>query len=296
MKKLSAVILTLSILFLCACAGQEEPETTTAGSAAAPSMTAPQTTEAAVITEWGTKLLPEDFPAPPEGTYGFIIEEGDPAVDEGNFLSKWVRIQFTCPEQNFHTFTNSLIENGYVGGSKKITNGTYYSDGTHGFWQNGKNLIRINSSQISLNNDLTVIIDIVPCTDNFPEALLQYFPKFNGYTAGSGTYCGHDASEASLTKSFENGFSPYWHWDFRFSNGFAGVTLEDFESYYKTLGDMGFSGVITSSTVDSCNIISVDVIKEIGGTTYGVFMLFNQSLRTLDIVYTNNPNLLGVGE
>lgn len=299
MKKLFAVILTISILFLCACAGREEKPVTTSESGETSATvlpllttTVPVTTIPVIITEWGTDLLPEVFPKPPEGTYGFIIEEGDPKTDEGNFKTKWVRIKFSCPAKNFFSFTNEMIDLGYLGASKEVTNGTYYPDGIKGYWQNGKHMVRINSSYLDKEGTLTVIMDIVPCTDNFPEQLLQYFPKFDGYTAGEGHYCGHDSGENFLTTDVSSGFSPYWHWSFQHSNCFMGVTYEEFEEYYTTLGDMGFAGIITSSMLDGCNVICVDVTKEINGYTYGVYTIFNQSLRTLDVVYTNNPHFV----
>lgn len=303
MKKLFAIILTISILFLCACSdNKNNPDSLTTTSAADSSVsttikplpvTPTQTTAVPVIiTDWGTDLLPKDFPAPPEGTFGFIIEQGNHETDDGNFKSDWVRLKFTCPAQSFFTFSNTMIDLGYIGAAKEITDGTYYADGIKGFWQNGKHIVRINSSHLDDDGNLTVIIDVVPCTDNFPTQLLQYFPKFEGYTAGSGEYCGHDSGGNFLTHSIDSGFSPYWHWSFRFADGFVGVSHDEFEAYYTLLGEMDFSGVITSSTVDGCNILSVDVEKTIGDYTYGVYMLFNQSLRTLDIVYTNNPSLV----
>lgn len=300
MKKLHAIILVITIIFLCACSNQQKaPETSTTTVAPAPltntliTTTEPQSTAAPIIiTEWNTDLLPEAFPAPPEGTFGFIIEQGDHETDEGDFKVDWVRLKFTCPAHNFFSFTNSMLDLGYIGATKEIVNGTYYSNGIKGFWQNGKHLVRINSSELDDEGNLTVIIDVVPCTDNFPTQLLQYFPKFEGYSVGDGDYCGHDSSGNFLTHSIDSGFSPYWHWSFRFSDGFVGVTYEEFEAYYTLLGEMDFSGVITSSTVDGCNILSVDVEKTIDGYTYGAYMLFNQSLRTLDVVYTNDPSLV----
>lgn len=299
MKKIFAVILTFSILFLCAC-GSKEPEVTEPTESTTefvpvrltmPTTTTVPTTEPVYFSQWPTDLLPEKFPAPPEGSYAFVADKFDHTTSEDDFVSDWVAIRFTCPEHNFHTFTNGMNELGYIGGSKRITNGTFYTDGYKGYWQDGQNIVKIDSTQTDDDGNMTVVIEIMPCTDNFPEALTEYFPKFNGYTTSAGEYCGYDAGKTPLTDAFEDEFPAYWYWEYRFSDCFVGVTLDEYEAYYTTLGEMGFSGVISNATVDGCNIISVDVTKVIGDDTYAVYMLFNQTLRTLDIAYTNDPSL-----
>lgn len=296
MKKALAIFLTFSFIFLFACnKNNNQSDATQASVVSAPPIlttattTTLPTTEPVIITKWTTDLLPAEFPAPPEGTYAFEAAKGNHETDEGNFVSDWVRIRFTCPEQNFHTFTNSMTELGYFGGSKKIVNGTFYNSGYQGAWQNGKHLVRIKSSYISPSSNLTVIIDVVPVTYNFPAALSPVFPKFNGVTAGEGIYCGHDTNGYQISGNYEGSFDPYWHWEFRFSNCFIGVSLEEFESYYETLGEMGFSGVISAATVDGCDMLSVDVEKKIGDTEYVCHLLYNQTLRTLDAAYSNDP-------
>lgn len=295
MKKIFAVIITFLFLFLFACG--KNVDTLSSSEELVPvrltepvSTTLP-TTEPVIISEWTTNLLPADFPAPPEGTFAFEFAKGNPKTDEGNFVSEWVRIRFTCPEQNFHTFTNAMTELGYIGGSKKITNGTFYNNEYEGSWQNGKHLVRLKDCYISPNSNLTVTMDIVPVTDNFPAALSPVFPKFNGVTAGAGIYCGHDSNGSQISDSYDGTFDTYWHWEFRFSNGFSGVTLEEFEAYYELLGDMGFSGVISSATVDGCDMLSVDVEKKIGNVEYVCHLLYNQTLRTLDAAYSNDPTI-----
>lgn len=299
MKKTLAIILTFSLLFLFACTknnGNTDSNSAINGDFV-PTMftsaipTTMPTTEKVIISKWTTNLLPAEFPAPPEGTFAFEVAKGNPETDEGNFVSEWVRIRFSCPEQNFHTFTNTMTELGYIGGSKKITNGTFYSDGYEGCWQNGKHLVKIKECKISEDSCLTVTMDIVPVTYNFPDALSPVFPKFNGVTAGEGIYCGHDTNGMQISGKYDGSFDTYWHWEFRFSNCFAGVTLEEFESYYEALGEMGFSGVISGATVDGCDIISVDVEKKIGDTEYVCHLLYNQTLRTLDATYSNDPSI-----
>lgn len=300
MKKIFAVILTFSILFLCACGGKGADVTTTDGGNTTEFVPVRLTTKATTtlppadpvyFSQWPSNLIPKNFPAPPEGSYGFNYKEGDHEKHEGDFALDWVRIGFICPEHNFHSFTNEMTKLGYIGGSKKITNGTFYIDGYKGYWQDGENIVQILSTSTDKNGNMTVIIDITPCADNFPEPLTEYFPKFNGFTSSSGEYCGYDISKTPFTDKFEGDFPAYWYWEYRFSNCFVGVTLEEFEAYYKALGDMDFSGVITSSNIDGCDIISVDVTKVTDNDTIAVYMLFNQTLRTLDIAYTNDPSL-----
>ncbi|MBQ3045405.1 MAG: hypothetical protein IJD49_05610 [Clostridia bacterium] len=302
MKKAFAIILTFSVLFLCACNARkpaEEPAASESKSTTefvpvrltAPTTPTVPTTKPVIISEWPTDLLPEKFPAPPEGTFAFEVAKGDHEKHEGDFASDWVRIRFVCPEQNFHSFTNRMTELGYFGGSKRITDGTFYNNGYSGYWQNGKDIVIAKSSVANSNGEITVVVDVTPCADNFPDALTEIFPKFNGYTASTGEYCGFDASKNPVSGTFEGSFSEYWYWEYRFSNCFVGVSLEDFENYYETLGEMDFSGVISTATVDGCNTMSVDVTKTIGNNTYAVYMLFNQTLRTLDIAYTNDTSL-----
>lgn len=302
MKKTFAIILTFSILFLCACGAKDTKTTATTINTEStteyvpvvltlPTTTTMPTTEPVYFSQWPTDLIPKNFPAPPEGSYAFLVEKFDHTKSEVNFASDWVVISFTCPEQNFHTFTNGMTKLGYIGGSKKITNGTYYTNGYKGYWQDGKNIVKIDSTNTDEDGNITAIIEIAPCADNFPEPLTEFFPKFNGYTTSNGDYCGYDISKTPYTNTYDDGFPAYWYWEYRFSNGFVGVTYEEFKAYYEALGEMDFSGVITSSVVDGCDTISVDVTKVIGEDTYAVYILFNQTLRTLDIAYTNDPSL-----
>ena len=87
---------------------------------------------------------PDECPAQPANAYNFEYEQGE-ANDE--YASDWVRIQFTCPENEIYRFTNDLIKAGYIGGAKKIdAPSTYFKPGFNGFWQNGENYIRVAAS------------------------------------------------------------------------------------------------------------------------------------------------------
>ncbi len=291
MKKLTAIILALSILLLCACSGNTVP----------PAVTAPTTSSTAsqkvFITEWNSDLLPDNFPAPPLNTYNFEIAQGNHETDVSDYSNDWVRIRFTCPKHNLHSFTNAFLTNGYKGGTRSVAEGLdYFRNGLHGYWQDGTNIVKVVASSESLDGEITVTIDIIPCSKGLPEALLEFFPDFDGVSSGNGIYCGHDASLEFISGEFQNSFAPNWHWEFLCTGGtsncFIGVTQEDFESYCNLLGAAKFSGPITSATVDGFSVTMVDVIKDIDGTTYGAYMLYNPSLMTLDFVFTNNPKLI----
>lgn len=289
MKKFSAIILAASLLFLCACStGDTSKPTTTA---------ATTQTSKNIITEWASDLLPENFPAPPEGTYNFEIAQGSHETDESDYASDWVRMRFTCPTHTLHTFTNAFLDSSYTGGSKNVTEGIdYYRNGYHGYWCDGEKIIKINSSSASTAGETTLIIDIVPVTKGLPDVLLEYFPDFDGFSVGNGLYCGHDASLEFITSDPSGNLSPNWHWEFlgtgEHGNSFVGVTQDDFDDYCDLLGAAKFSGPITAAMVDGFNVTMVDVTKDIDGTTYGVYMLYNSSLMTLDIAFTNNPKLI----
>ena len=294
MKKLSAILLALSMLFLCACSS--------GGSIT--NILTPTTTAAEknIITEWGTDLLPADFPAPPNGTYNFEIAKGNHETDESDYASDWVRIRFTCPTNSVYQFTNAFLNSNYKGGSKNVTNGVdYYRNGLHGYWFDGKNIVKINSSSSFINSqsqssETTITIDIVPAKKGLPEVLLQYFPDFEGYSVGNGNFCGHDASLEFITSDPSSGLSPNWHWEFLGTGGrgncFVNVSQDDFDNYCDLLGAAKFSGPITTAMLDGFNVTMVDVIKNINNTTYGVYIIYNHSLMTLDVAFTNNPQLI----
>ena len=294
MKKIFALITVLALMFLSACSGGNTDNPTDAVTTAQtkPGESTTLSNPVKIITEWGTDLLPADFPPPPEGTYGFEFAEGKHETDEGNYNADWVRIKFICPEHSFYTFTNALVKNGYKGGVRKVEDAEYYKEGFSGYWQNGKHIVKIHSTEKTPDAKLSFVIDIVPCVDSFPEELVAYFPKFNGYSLTKGRYCAHDASLDSLESKIENGFSKYWHWEFRFSNGFIGVEENEFEAYCAALEKESFSGQISSSRVDNMDVITVTVGKEIGTEQYIVMLLYNKSLKTLDVAYANNYKLL----
>lgn len=290
MKKLSAFLLAFVMLFLCACSDKD--------SVTSPSEADTETTEAAtaenisIITEWGTDLLPEKFPSPPEGTHDFSIVMGLAETAAFAYSTDFYRITFICPEYEIYSFSNELITLGYSGGIKKFTDAAYYSDGYTGYWQNGETYIRIQDSTSIDNGEMIFQIDIAECVDNFPEALEKFFPKFNGYCMSIGSYCAHDGNGDQITTEFDGSFAaPSWHWEFRFSNGFVGVEQEEFEKYFYSFESEGYKGILTADTVDGCSVIMGDLVKSVTEGDYGIFMLYNTNLKTLDIAYTNDASI-----
>lgn len=291
MKKLIAIMLAASTVLLCSCSDKNDDIETTASeqtiSSTAAEAESTTKTDVEYISEWGIDSLPEKFPAPPAGAYNFEYEQGE-ANDE--YASDWVRIQFTCPENEIYRFTNDLIKAGYIGGAKKIeAPASYFKEGFNGYWQNGKNYIRVAASQYGDDGSLTLLIDISECGDNFPTVLTSIFPKFNGYTKNVGLYNEYDENKNRLDNEFIGSLNAKsWSWDFGFENAFVGVTETDLENYVNELVNAEFSGVSSTSVTDGCTVISYDLVKEIGDKTYGVFIAYNQILKTMDIVYTNN--------
>lgn len=297
MKKLFSVILILSMLILCACSGKEDNITTTAE--AEPTTSQQETTtvpatkkDVEYFNSWGSELIPEKFPAPPQNAHSLEISTGKAVKTGLGYHGDWVRVIFTCSENDFFNFAKQIKNNGYIGNFKNFINASYYKNGFKGYWQDGTNIITINNAETNESGEIEFTLDIVECIDNYPDALLEFFPKFNGYSLTEGTYCGHNEENDSKTIIFPGSFtSPYWHWDFRFSNGFIGVEQSEFEDYYNLLVEEEFSGAIANTTVDGTSVITVDLIKESGEYSYGVFMVYNQTLKTLDIAYTNDSSI-----
>lgn len=290
MKKIFALTVALTMIFLSACS--DNTSAGTPSDAVTEIVSQSQTVKYNTITEWSTDLLPEKFPSPPKGTHDFSFARGEGTEAAFAYTSDFLRITFICPENEFYSFSNELIALGYKGGVKKVENGEYYSDGFQGYWQNGEKYIRISDSTETESGEIIFQIDIADCVDNFPEELETYFPRFNGYCMSIGSFCGHDGNGDQITDKFEGSFAlPAWHWEFRFSNGFVGVEQMEFEEYFYKVEDEGYKAVLSTNTVDGFTVMTGDLIKETAEGSYGVFMLYNVNLKTLDIAYTNDASI-----
>lgn len=290
MKRIIALLLAISIVFLCACSKNSTDEETI--TAAAETTVAAETTSNAeastslpdYITEWGSDLLPADFPAPPANTYDVTVMD-IPAEDElSGACFDITRLIFTCPENEFYNFCNSLIQYGFFGGMKNIKNGTIYGDGFSGGWKNDEHIITIVVSEYEDNGDLKMCLDISENVSAFPDALKAYFPELAFPAHTGGTYIGYN-SEEDQTNIFTGKFEHmYWQWHFKFDNAFTGVSMNDFNKYIDALEEDGFNGEMASSVIDGCTVINADIIKD----DFAILLTYNQVLRRLDIIYTNH--------
>ncbi len=297
MKKIFAVFFAASTLFLCSCSNKNTDTKDTTTSAEQPSVSASilSTTEKhdniKYSTEWGTGLLPADFPPPPAKTHDIDIQKFE--ADE-SYTSGCISIQFTCPKNEIYKFTNDIIKAGYIGGAKAIDGPTqYYREGFNGSWQNGKNIIRVAVSKYEKNDELTLVIDITECKDNFPLVLTNFFPKFSGFSKNGGLYSEYDEDKNRLDNKFIGSLNAKsWSWDFGHERAFIGVSETEVEAYVNELVKAEFGGSSSTTITDGCTVVSYDLVKKVGDSYYGVFIAYNQILKTMDILYTNDASLL----
>lgn len=290
MKKTAAVLMALIMLFLTACSTQptETPET------ASDSPAVPQTTAVEYITSWGTDLVPDGFPAPPAtmSMYSYSLSDHEPIFypDGAEVLT----LTFNCNKPDFITFSNALKEAGYKGGFAHINNGEYYGNGFIGGWQNGEKAIIINGTVELDSLNYTYMLEISDCYKNFPSGLKGIFPEFKGCTINSGTYNYKNSQGEYVIDDVPRDFSGKT-WLLKYSaedyNYFIAVTEEDFKAYCKAFSEMGFSGELAFSSLDGTNVITYDGTKETDGKFLAVSMLYNSSMQTLEILFTNDKTL-----
>lgn len=291
MKKTIAFLLALSIIFLCACSKNDgtDEETTTAApettvGAEATTSNEETTAQPEYVSEWGSDLLPANFPAPPANTYDVTIFDIPASEKYSGACHDITRIIFSCPENEFYNFCNSLSGNGFFGGMKNITNGTVYSDGFAGGWKCDEYIIVIVLTEYEDNGDLKICLDLSENVSAFPEALKEYFPEFAFPARTGGKYYGYNTVD-EVTNIYNGKFEHiYWQWQFRFDNAFTGVSMSDFQNYIEMLEDAGFNGEMESSVVDGCTVINADIVKD----DFAILLTFNQVLKRLDIIYTNH--------
>lgn len=288
MKKFSALFIVMLMVFLSSCSGNRS-----VGTESDAESTLSQPLNYNTITDWGTDLLPEKFPSPPKGTHDFSVVRGESTKAAFAYTSDFVRITFICTENEFHSFIDEMAALGYKGGAKNIENATYYSNKFHGYWQDGTKMVIINDSTKLDNNEYIFEIDIADCVDNFPEDLEKIFPAFEGYCKSIGSFCGHDGNGEQILTEFEGSFDlPAWHWEFRFSNAFIGVEQVEFEKYFYDIESaLNCEAALTTHTVDGCSVMCGDLIINTIEGDYGIFMVYNHNLKTLDIAYTNDASI-----
>lgn len=285
MKKIIALLISLSLILLCGCSDN--------GKTISSSQTEPveTTRHPNAFTEWNSDLIPENFPDPIPGMHDLKIESGKASAD--TYRTDWVRITFTCFEKDIYEFSNRLSEKGYVGGVKNIhAPAAYYFVGFNGNWQDGKNIIRISKTNILDTGEIEFVFDILGCKNYFNEALESVFPKFGGYSIDDGLYYLYNDQKEVISTKFAGALSSSsWYWDFGYERAFIGVTMDELTAYENILVEAGFSGNCSTSVIDGCTVISYDLFKDIGDESYAIFMAYNQSLKILDVVYTNDASL-----
>lgn len=294
MKKLTALFLAGILLLLCAC-GSKEPPADSKTTAAADTTSAETTTAAPDPTMPSGKapnldLLPEDFPPLPKGIVNLTVSHLSGTGKLTGYALDRTRIAFDCYEPVFYQFTNSLIAAGYTGSCRNIQTNDLYSLGFAGSWQNGKHIIVIDKSEKKDNNLQRFTLDFANYTDCFPHVLGNIFPPFKAASRSKGNYYGYDYTAGTQSETFRSlNADANWQWSFRFDDAFIGLTEEEFRNYMETLEENGFSGNIGQNVRDGCQVYEGDIVKSTEDGDYGVFLMYNTSLLTLDIVFTNDP-------
>lgn len=299
MKKITALFLCFSFLFLFAC-GNDNQDNIRYVNADNPSSIeknfASSWDDYAIPTENAStdtvqpdisaaELLPENFPEIPEGVSDLTIKK-KPYSESTGYPTEYVELSFICDYTALVIFSQSLKDIGYKGGIKEIADGSYYPTGIHGAWQDGEYLIRIVGTEAIVDGSHDVTMHIVPCQNMFPAELAALSSAFDGYCGAEPYYYEYVNDEAVL-RDFEGSFHAKWMISFNGDCSYVGVTRDDFENYFSVLEAKGFTiGTVETGTLDTCNTFLGEAIS--GDESIYVMLLFNETLATLDIYYTND--------
>lgn len=299
MKKLTAFILCFSFLFLFGCEDEKQDNVKYVN------VDNPTSIEKNYASGWDdfitptedtstdtvqpevdiSELLPENFPDMPEGIADLRITKM-PFSEETGYPTEYTEMKFICEYPTLIMFSQSLKDIGYKGGIKEISNGTYYPTGIHGAWQDGNYLIRIVGTEAIIDGSHDVTIHIVPCEDLFPSELAAISSAFNGYCGATPFYYEYVNGDAYL-RDYDGSFHAKWVITFTNDCSFVGVTREDFEKYLEELNAKGYEiGTVEPGTLDSCNTFLGEATSS--DESIYILLLYNESLATLDIYYTND--------
>ncbi len=286
MKKIIAFLILLSFIMLCGCSDNGKTPSSS------PTDPVETTLHPNAFSEWNSTLIPEEFPDPVKGMHDLKIEAHK--ASEDTYRTEWVSLTFTCFERDIYSFSNALDECGYSGGIKNIFAPTsYYFEGFNGSWQNGKHIIRVSNAKLLDSGEIEFTFDILECRESFLEGIETEFPRFDGYAISTGKYYlyNDDKSEV-ISQKFSGIISDNsWYLDYGYEDAFIGVTTEELTAYENVLVEAGFYGNCSTSVVDGCTVISYDLFKTVGDKQYAVFAAYNQTIKLLDIVYTNDASL-----
>ncbi len=286
MKKYIALFISIIFVILCGCSDNGKTVSEK------PSSPAETTQHPNAFTEWGTDLLPENFPDPVQGMHDLKVESHK--ASEDTYRTDWVRLTFTCFEKDIYTFSNALDDCGYSGGVKNIfAPASYYFEGFNGYWQNGKHIVKISNTKILDSGEIEFVFDILECRESFLEGIEAEFPRFDGYAVSTGEYYLYNADKTEVISTKFSGITSdnSWYLDYGYEHAFIGVTMDQVSQYENKLVEAGFGGNCSTSVVDGCTVISYDLFKPVGDKMYAVFVAYNQTIKTLDIVYTNDSSL-----
>lgn len=286
MKKIIALSIVLMFIMLCGCSDNGKTVSDE------PTVPVETTQHPNAFTEWGTDLLPEDFPAPVQGMHDLKVEFHE--ASEGTYRTDWIRLTFTCFEKDIYTFSNAFNDCGYSGGIKNIyAPASYYFEGFNGAWQNRKNIVRINTTKNLDSGEIEFTFDILECRESFLDGMEAIFPRFEGYAISTGEYYLYNTNKTEVISTNFSGIisDNSWYLDYGYEHAFIGVTVDELSAYENKLVEAGFYGQSSTSVVDGCTVISYDLYKSVGDKKYAVFAAYNQTTQTLDIVYTNDSSL-----
>ena len=308
MKKLTALLLCFSFLFLCAC-GKDGNEPTTEDYREYVNIDdytgIPRETQTAWFSEETTAKnnspsdgstpaveadLPADFPAIPEGTSNISIKKYKAEESENGYESDWIRLEFSAPKQSIYQFSRDLVDAGYKGNAIYLVSHDgyyeYYKEGWQGAWQNGKHLIRINSWLNEIDGSYALTIDIVECVKKTYPELAKLLPVFEGCSSANGSYYEILDNGENIQHEFDGAFHNKWLIRYTHKNAYVGVTREEFENYVETLKAAGFVGEAYYYKLDGCETYGFDGLRKDDGLF--VTFNFNETLSTMDLIYSNH--------
>ena len=306
MKKIIALLLCFSFVFLFACGkNSDEPTTDNREYVNINDYTGiPRETQADWFNEETTEKkqqtgdsamnadrsdLPEGFPSIPEGTSNISIKKYKASESDYGYQSDWVQVKFSAPKQSIYQFSRDLVDAGYKGTAIYLVSHDgyyeYYKEGWQGAWRNDKHIIRIDSWLNEIDGSYALTIDIVECvTETYPE-LAKLLPVFKGYTVANGKYYEILDTNYNIEHEFDGSFHNKWLIRYTNENGYVGVTRTQFEDYVEELRAAGFVGEAYYYKLDGCETYGFDGLR----SSDGLFVTFNynETLSTMDIIYTN---------